>query len=557
MTKGLKIAITFLLIGISVLAQDVVLPMDIPAYLSGNFGELRSNHFHSGIDFKTQGREGVPVKSIQEGFISRISVSPYGYGRAVYIDHPDGTTSVYGHLSRFAPAIESAVRDSQYVRERFQVNLTFTENDFPVKQNELIAYSGNTGGSGGPHLHLEIRNTQSEHPIDPLSHYKDRIKDTRPPELRSIRVYPQKGTGIINNSTNSQMFSIVKDVGGKALIKEPIYAWGNIGLGIKSYDKMDETTNIYGVYEVILTVDGTKVFHSIMDEFSFSDSRYINSFIDWEDWRDNRSFHMKSFVEPGNRLKIYYSAYNGIIPITEERKYNCEYILKDVYGNTSTLHFAIIGRETEIPEYQPSGVLFGYNQNNTYEDKGIKLEIAKNNLYSDCYLDIDTFSYNSPYAPLYRIGERLPLHSSCSLILDITQDSYSDKTKYGIVSVNGNKVSWIGGKYESGRIKSHIRETGDFTIQVDTIPPTIRAINQAKWTANKRISFKVSDDLSGVSEWRGTIDDQFVLFEYDAKYNSLFCKFDPKRMKKGAGKLTLWVKDSAGNTTESTYKIQF
>ncbi|MDL2323305.1 M23 family metallopeptidase [Bacteroidales bacterium OttesenSCG-928-A17] len=549
------IVLVFFLFSHCLNAQDVILPMDIPPYLSGNFGELRSNHFHSGIDFKTQGREGVPVKSVQDGFISRVSVSPYGYGRAVYVDHPDGTTSVYAHLSRFSPALESAVRDSQYVRERFQVNLTFTEEDFPVKQNELIAYSGNTGGSGGPHLHFEIRNTQSEHPVDPLSYYKNRIRDTRPPELRSIRVYPQQGTGIVNNSTEDQMFSIAKDAEGKSVINETIYAWGNIGLGIKSYDKMDETTNIYGVYEVILNIDGTKVFHSIMDEFSFNDSRYINSFIDWKDWRDNRSFHMKSFIEPANRLKIYYSAYSGIIPITEERKYNCEYILKDTYGNTSTLHFSVTGKKTEIPEYRPSGVYFGYNQDNTYESKGVKLEIPKNSLYSSCYLDIDTFTYNAPYAPLYRIGERLPLHSSCPLVLDIKYDSYPDKTKYGIVSVNGGKMGWIGGKYESGKMRANIRETGDFTILTDTIPPEIRAINQNKWTVNRRISFKVTDDLSGISEWKGTINDQFVLFEYDAKYNSLFCTFDPKRMKKGGGELQLQVRDSAGNIAEKRISL--
>ena len=537
-------------------AQDVVPPLDIPLFLSGNFGELRSNHFHAGIDFKTQGREGLPVKSIQDGFVSRISVGPYGYGRAIYIDHPDGTTSVYGHLIRFAPAIESAVRDSQYMQENFRVNLLFSEGSFPVTQGELIAYSGNTGGSGGPHLHFEIRDTQSEHIMDPLPFYKDRIRDTRPPELRSIRLYPQAGTGIVNNSTKDHTFAVVKNQAGKASVNEPIYAWGEIGIGIKSYDKMDETTNIYGVREVILNVDGTKVFHSVLDEFSFNDSRYINCFIDWNDWRDNRSFHMKSFVEKGNRLKIYYSAYNGIIPITEERTYHCEYILRDIYGNTSTLHFSVVGKKAGIPLHQPSGIYFKYNHDNQYNEKGISLEIPKNNLYADYYLNIDTLQGNSPYAPLYRIGERIPLHSSCSLVLEIPRDTHPDKTKYGMVSVNGTRTSWVGGEYNLGKMKGTIRETGDFTILVDTVPPVIQPLNQAKWTTGKRIAFKITDDLSGIADWKGTIDGQFVLFEYDAKYNSLFYVFDPKRMNKGSGKLTLWVKDSAGNRVENDYNIK-
>ena len=536
-------------------AQNIVPPLDIPLYLSGNFGELRSNHFHSGIDFKTQGRQGIPVKSINDGFISRISVSPYGYGRAVYVVHPDKTTSVYAHLSRFASSIESAVRDSQYTHESFQLNLTFKEGVFPVKQGDVIAYSGNSGSSGGPHLHFEIRNTQSEHPVDPLPYYKSRIKDTQPPELRSIRLYPQPGTGVVNNSVKDQTLSLIKNQQGKAGVKESIYAWGNIGIGIKSYDKMNETTNIYGVYEVLLNVDGTKVFHSILDEFSFDDTRYLNSFIDWNDWRDNRSFHMKSFIERGNRLNVYYSAYNGIISITEEREYNCEYILRDIYGNTSTLYFSVIGKETEIPEHQPPGVYFAHNQNNSYYNKGIKLEIPSGNLYSNYYFDIDTVGSNSPYAPLYKTGEQIPLHSPCSIVLDITNDSYPDKTKYGIVSVNKSQMSWLGGKYESGRMKGTIRETGSFTIQVDTIPPVVRPVNQAQWTANKRISFRISDNLSGISEWKGTIDGQFVLFEYDAKSNSLFCAFDPKRIKKGCGKLTLWVKDAAENRTENSYNV--
>ena len=538
-------------------AQNIIPPLDIPLYLSGNFGELRSNHFHSGIDFKTQGRQGIPVKSIHDGFISRISVSPYGYGRAVYVDHPDGTTSVYAHLSRFAPSIESAVRDSQYRKESFQLNLTYSKETFPVKQGEIIAYGGNSGSSRAPHLHFEIRNTQSEHPVDPLPYYRNRIKDTRPPELRSIRLYPQSGTGIVNNSIKDQTLILAKDQSGKASIKKPVYVWGNIGLGIKAYDKMDETTNIYGVYEVILNVDGAKVFHSVLDEFSFDDTRYINSFIDWNDWRDNHSLHMKSFIERGNRLNVYHSPYNGIISIMEEREYNCEYILRDIYGNTSTLRFSITGKKTEIPEFQSSAIYFGYNRDNRYEGKGIKLEIPKNNLYSDCYLNIDTLREKFPYAPLYKIGDRIPLHSSCTITLDIPNDNYSDKTKYGIVSIDGTQMNWVGGKYESGKMKGKIRETGNFTILIDTIPPTIRPVNREKWITGKRISFKITDDLSGISEWKGTIDGQFVLFEYDAKSNSLFYTFDPKRMKKGSGKLTLWVKDSAENRIENDYNIRF
>jgi hypothetical protein len=198
-----------------VYAQEIVAPLDIPLFLSGNFGELRNDHFHSGLDFKTQGGTGFPVKSVKGGFISRISVSPYGFGRAVYIDHPDGTTSVYGHLERFNQKIESAVADSQYVKESFAVNLFFSALEFPVKQGEVVAYSGNSGSSGGPHLHFELRNTKSEKTFDPLPYLKNKLKDSRPPEIRSLIFVPQPGKGSVNGGVNKQVIDIVKDKNGK------------------------------------------------------------------------------------------------------------------------------------------------------------------------------------------------------------------------------------------------------------------------------------------------------------------------------------------------------
>ena len=533
----------------NVYAEEPIAPMDIPLLLSGNFGELRNNHFHSGLDFKTQGRTGIPIKAVKSGFISRISVSPYGYGRATYIDHPDGTTSVYGHLDKFAPKFESVVRDSQYRKESFTVNLYFAKDVFPVHQGELIAYSGNTGGSGGPHLHFEFRETASEKPIDPLPFFKDKIKDTRAPDIQGIMLFPQKSKGVINGSTSNQSVALAKDKSGKPILNKPITAWGDIGIGIKSYDRMNETSNIYGVNEIILKVDGTEIYHSVMNRFSFDDTRCLNSFIDWISWKDDKSFYMKSFIEPGNYLEIFHSPFNGIISVFEERKYQVEYILKDVYGNTSTLSFNIIGKEDVISE-STGDVFFAYNQDNSYKNLGVELDIPRKNLYTDVFIHVDTTYSDSPFAPLYAIRERVPLHSYCPLTLDITNDSYPDKEKYGVVSVWNNKVSWIGGAYENQKIKTEIRELGDFTVMIDTVAPNIKPVNPEKWVANKRFSFKITDDLSGVAQWKGTIDGQFVLFEYDAKTNSLFYNFEPSRMRKGSQKLFLEVIDGIGNRAE-------
>ena len=541
-----------------VYAQEIVSPLNIPLFLSGNFGELRSDHFHSGLDFKTQGVTGHAVKAVKAGSISRISVSPSGFGRAIYIDHPDGTTSVYGHLDRFAPNIESVVRDNQYTQQSFSVNLSFSVREHPVKQGEIIAYSGNTGSSGGPHLHFELRNTRTEKPFDPLPAFNNMLKDTSPPELRSLLFVPQPGKGIVNGSANKQIVNILKDKSGKYVLSKPVKAWGVIGIAIKAYDKMNAVSNIYGVKEIRFRVNNTDVYHSFIDDFLFDESRYLNSFIDWKEWKTNQSFFMKSFIEPGNKLGIYLSGSNGLISIEESKSYNCEYILQDAFGNTSTLEFIINGEIQTIPEEKKEGILFRYNRNNEYTGKGITLNIPLGNLYTDIYLNPDTtYTKSSVFAPLYSFGERAPLHNACPLTLAITNDSYPDKSKYGIVSVLNNRISWLGGEYESNKLKIRIRELGSFTVAVDTLPPVITPQNRTQWTVNKLISFKITDNLSGIDFYRGTLDGVFALFEYDAKTNSLFCKYDANRMKKGKQTLTLIVRDGAKNETRVSYEVMF
>ena len=539
-------------------AQEIVSPLNIPLFLSGNFGELRNDHFHSGLDFKTQGVTGFPVKAVKAGFISRISVGPYGFGRAVYIDHPDGTTSVYGHLDRFNPKIESIVADSQYVKESFSVNLSFSASELPVQQGEVIAYSGNTGGSGGPHLHFELRNTETGKTLDPMPVFKNLLKDSRPPEIKSLMFFPQPGKGAVNRSAFKQAVDVVKNKNGEYVLSKPVNAWGLIGIGIKAYDRMDGTSNIYGVKKIQLLVDNKEVFYSVMDGFFFSESRYTNSFIDWDEWKTRRSFFVKSFIEPGNKLGVYRTNLPGFISIQESKSYNCKYILQDEYGNTATLAFVITGEKCPIPEEKKDGVFFPYNRNNEYKGKGIALDIPEGNLYTDIYIKPETsFSGNSIFAPVYSFGKRAPLNNFCPLSLSITNDSYRDKSKYGVVSVADNKTVWLGGKYESGKLNVRIRELEPLTVAIDTLPPSVTPLNITKWTANKRISFKITDDLSGIDYYQGKLDGQFALFEYDPKTNSLFCNFDAERMKTGKQTLTLTVRDGVRNETRVSYEVMF
>lgn len=553
------VAFVFLswLVPATMFAQEWVSPMDIPLYLSGNFGELRSNHFHSGIDFKTQGKTGVPVRAVNDGQVSRITVSPYGYGNALYIDHPDGTTSVYGHLDKFIPRIDSVVRDSQYVRESFAVTLFFQPGELPIQKGERIAYSGNTGGSGGPHLHFELRKTDTQEPFDPLPFFKDLIKDTRPPEISGLMFFPQVNRGVINGNAENVVVPLRKNKAGHLTIDRVITGWGEIGVGIKAYDRMNETSNIYGVYEIILKVNGEEIYHSVLDQFSFNDTRYLNTYIDWDQWIDHRSFYMKSFTDPGNRLGVNRSLHRGTVVIDRDKDYIFEYIIRDRYGNTSALDFSIAGVPTSIPVKEPEEPYFLFNKDNEYSGKGVVLSIPRGNLYADTHVEIDTATGSSSFSPLYIVGDRIPLHTYCPLQLEVSNDVFPDQSKYGVVVHRGTDRSWLGGVYEQGKMKVEIRELGTFSIETDTEAPVIQPVNATKWNANNRMVCKVTDDLSGVKSYKGTLDGKFVLFEYDAKTNTLACTYDPERMNKGSQELKLTVTDGAGNSSVFSKNIAF
>ena len=299
----LYIAILFFFIQ-TISAQQLRQPFDFPILLSGNFGELRNNHFHSGIDFKTQGVEGKPIHAVQDGYVSRISVSPWGYGNGLYLTHPDGTTTVYGHLQRFAPSIARYIKTQQYEQESFNVNLFLDPDQLPVKKGEIVAYSGNTGSSGGPHLHFEVRDTESEEVLDPIEYFKEKITDTRAPKIQGILVCPQSGKGVVNGSNRKLELKPVTAKNGKQTITGKIEAWGEIGLAVKAYDYMDNTTNIYGVKDITLRQDSQIIYHSNLNRFAFDETRYLNSYVDYEEWKERRSFYMRSFVEPGNRLRF-------------------------------------------------------------------------------------------------------------------------------------------------------------------------------------------------------------------------------------------------------------
>ena len=535
-------------------AQQLRKPMDIPVLLSGNFGELRSNHFHSGIDFKTQGVEGKPIHSVQDGYVSRISVSPWGYGNGLYITHPDGTTTVYGHLQKFSQKITAYLKEKQYEQESFNVNLSLTPDELPVKEGELVALSGNTGSSGGPHLHFEVRDTETEEPMDPIEYYKDLIKDTQAPKIQGIMVYSMPGKGVVNGSRRKLELKPVTAKNGKQTLTGKIEAWGEIGLAVKGYDYMDNTSNIYGIKDITLTADSQVIFHSNLDRFAFDESRYLNSFTDFEEWKEHRSFYIKSFVDPGNRLRFIESLNRGILTIDEPRTYHLTYQLADAFGNTTRLSIQIEGKEQPIPEVDTENTeLFHWWSDNRFGAKGIRLTIPKGNLYDDLYFRYSVKEDSTALGATHILHNKpVAFHKSAKLSLRLQTDTLENKQQYGIVRLQNGRRSWTGGVYRNGWVDADIKETGSYTLGQDLVPPTITPLNPVTWVSKQAIALRLSDNLSGVQTYRGEIDGQYVLFEMNSK-SVITYHFDKERLARGKHTLKLVVTDACGNQSSYTY----
>lgn len=539
-------------------AQQFRQPFDFPILLSGNFGELRNNHFHSGIDFKTQGAEGKPVHAVQEGYVSRISVSPWGYGNGLYLTHPDGTTTVYGHLQRFSPSIAEYVKAQQYEQESFNVNLFLTPEQLPVKKGEVVAYSGNTGSSGGPHLHFEVRDTESEEVLDPIDYFKEKITDTRPPKIQGILICPMEGKGVVNGSSRKLELKPVTAKNGKQTLTGKIEAWGEIGLAVKAYDYMDNTTNIYGVKEITLRLDSQVVYHSDLDRFAFDETRFLNSYVDYEQWKDHRSFYMRSFIEPGNRLRFMDAANRGIVRIDEEKTYHLTYTLADAFGNIAKLSVWIEGKEQNIPEIKAEGTeLFHWMTDNRFGAKGIRMTLPKGNLYNDLYFRYSAKEDSTALAATHILHNRpVPLHSAAQLSLRLQIDTLDNKQQYGIVRIQKGRRSWIGGTYRNGWIDATIKELGSYTIGQDTKTPTITPLHPDTWAGKQAFAFRLTDNLSGVQTYRGEIDGQFVLFEMNNR-SVITYTFDKERLSRGQHSLRLVVTDAAGNQSEYTHAFKY
>ena len=527
-------------------------PFDFELLLSANFGELRSNHFHAGVDFKTGGVSGKQIKCVADGYICRAKVEAAGYGLALYVMH-DGYMTVYGHLDRFPTDVAKRVRDYQYDKERFEVDLHFQPDEFPVKRGELLAYAGNTGYSFGPHLHFEVRDTTGNELYNPLCFYKDKIKDTRAPKATALAVYPRQGGGSLFAANSSCVFKLKNGV-----LADTIEAWGDIAFAVEALDYMDKTSNKYGIYRTELFVDGEKYYESQMDNFSFGENKLILSSVDkGREKRDEGTFQ-KFFVAPNNPLReLKAGDSRGWVTIDEKRLYNVECHLVDDYGNKSVVRLVVRGDSCEIT--QPAGAdVLSWRRKNVIDAPGARLVIPKGEMFDDARLSIayqdGVCTVSGGYAST---GEDVFFHHGAELSLSAGDVPVDDKSKLYICEITEKDTAWVGGKYADGWVVGKISSQGCYAVAADTVPPVLEPVGEKSWMKNARLVFDLYDNETRVTSFRGTLNGKFVLFKYNRKDKRLTFDFKQENIRSGNHKLKVVVTDAYGNSTVFEKSIKY
>lgn len=529
------------------------LPVKIKPYLSGNFAEIRSNHFHSGIDFKTQQRSGIPIYAPADGRVSRLRIESYGFGLALYLDHPNGFTTVYAHLQQLAPSLDSTLKKLQYERETFALDTLFSLKSIFVKKGEIIAYSGNSGISSAPHLHFEIRETKSEKTVNPLFWFHNHLTDSKPPRINQLILYAMSGKGGIGNKQEKLIYNVLKDKTGKYILSGKPTAWGLIGIGINAYDYMDGTSNVYGIYDIKLYKDDSLIFHQNIHSFSFDETRYVNTLIDFAEAKKSKRYFMKSFIEKGNRLAFFPHATNrGLIQIDSEKNHSFYYVLTDIKGNAFRLDFQIQGKPQAFYQKVHIGERLSCEIPPPFFRNDFKLFIPVGALYEDLYIQYKQ-EPTKALSDLYHIHNgSTPLHKPAQAWFRIQKDTLQIKNHYYLVKKNADQTtSRIQATYQDGWMKADIKEFGSYFVLSDTIPPKISLLELENVSKNNVIRIRISDAASGIQSWKGYIDGIWVLFELDGKTGTLTCHLDRSSIKtKRNHLLKFQVTDACGNTQE-------
>ncbi len=524
-------------------------PLETEKILNGNFGESRSAHFHSGIDFKTQFKEGLNVYSSAEGYISRISIKHGGFGKALYINHPNGYTTVYAHLKNFSNKIENYIKKLQYEKKTYQIEHYPKKNSLKILKNENIGNSGNTGSSAGPHLHYEIRKTSNQKPLNPQL-FNFEIKDTRRPTMSSLYFYKVDDS---NRLSDPVKLSTTK-INDSTYFSEKVFSNGKIGFGISGFDRQDLAANRNGIYKYETYYNNKKSIEFKFDSFFFEESIKIKTLIDYKFFVKNKKRIIKLFVDSGNDLTIYSGNENGYINVEED---STEYIIKlsDLKKNNLYIKIPInkgnSKRDINYSNEYEFETLVKNKLDYNFEFDNSKIRIPKNTFLKDVNIELentdDSLKIKNPYIPVFK-----------NISIEF-ENKHSEKGNYLAKMDHEMKESFASSTLDKKNyFVLKTKNLGTYFIKKDTIPPKLKLLNfkNKDWISNKEnIVFKIHDDETGIKNYNVEINGKWMLFEYEYKKNELKYKFDSFFENKVENKMKVIVEDMVGNITEQKFKF--
>jgi len=531
-------------------------PLEGETILAGTFGELRSNHFHSGLDIKTKQREGLKVHAAASGYVSRIKIAHFGYGKALYITHPNGYTTVYAHLQRFSDKIESFIKKKQYEQESFEIEVFPTNNELILTKGEVIAYSGNTGSSSGPHLHYEIRDNL-ERPINPLL-FGIKVKDSKKPIVRSIYAYPINELSHVNNSNLKQKLRLIPLQNGDYKV-EDIKAHGKIGFAINTIDRQDLAANKNGVYKIETALNGMSNFTINFKRFSFDETKHLNRLIDYPHYSEEKERLQKLFLDTNNPLSMYENLVDdGYVMIYDSIASLYKIKVEDFEGNTTIIDLNINGDTTPVTETAPnftSQYYINREENVILEKDKITVDIPKETFYDNFFMD---FQVHSDTVKVHDNNKAASKYFTINY--DITGYSQEDLKQLYIARLVGwnDFPSYSSTKQKDNVLYTRTNDLGTYCLARDTVAPIIEPVNftDGKWMSKYRfLKLKIEDKLTGISNYRATVNGKWILMEYDYKTDMLVHDFKDNVVKDTNNNLKVIVTDNVGNST--TFEATF
>jgi len=521
-------------------------PLDIPMQLSGNFGELRPNHFHAGFDLKTNQREGLKVYAVADGYVSRIKISTFGNGKCIYITHPNGYTSVYGHLQTPVGAIQDYVLKTHYKEKAFEIEMFLKPDELPVTKGQIIGLSGNTGSSEGPHLHFEFRDSKTEFVINPMFFGFDKnLKDTKKPVISNVLVYPLDGT-TANQSKLPLLLNLALQKDGTYLANK-VKANGKIGFGITAVDFDDVSANRNGVYNVSTFFNGNQNYNYQFNTYSFDEMRYINALVDYPRYKKSGQRVQKLFMKTPFALSIIKTdSLRGILPVEPNLASVYRIEVSDYFGNLNSVNVPIeYDSATPIVNAEPitSKYFVRYNTDAIFEKENMSVFFPAGTFYDDFNMNFDVKNNK-----IYIHEDVIPVHSNFTIT--IKDSTYSEALRDKLYI--GRNTSYNGTIRKGDVFTAKAKTLGQYGLVLDTIAPVIKIAKpiQDKWISDmKSIQFTIGDSLSGIKSYNGYLNGNWVLFEYDNKTRRITHQFDADSMvEEGANDLKIEVIDNVGNS---------